>query len=439
MVVVAAAHDYLQIAETMYRIALWLVGFLGLAAAIAIPVALANPDWRAMLQPDPSQRFRLAEVEKGEVFFVVNSTGTVQPVLSVQVGAFVSGPVQATSVDFNTDVKEGDLLARIDPRLYEANVARDEASLAHREADKLRVAALLEQATNNERRALALREIKKTYISDQEMDQFKADRKSLAAQLEVATAAVKESEAALKVSRQNLDYTYIRAPVSGVVIDRKVDPGQTVAASFQTPVLFVVAPDLRERIFIYASVDEADIGLIRTAQETKQPVHFTVDAYPDLFTGEVYQIRFNPTTTQNVVTYTVVVQAANPDLKLLPGMTASLSFQIEHRTAAIKVPNAALRFFPKAEQVHPRFRPLIEGQQMATENAEAAASKPSATEKFESARFRNRRHVWTIEGSLLSAVEVVTGISDSSFTELVKGQLKAGQKLVTGNKSAFGQ
>jgi HlyD family secretion protein len=433
-----AARDLLAGVE-MLRILVWSVVLLILASAVAAGVALSNPQVRAMLQGDPYKRFRSAVVEEGEIVSVVNSTGTVQPVLNVEVGAFVSGPVTNALVDFNSEVKENDLLARIDPRNYEANVARDEASLAHRVADKARVAALLEQAVANERRAIALREIKKTYISDQELDQFKADRKSLAAQLDVAAAAVKEAEAALKVSRQNLDYTFIRSPVSGVVIDRKVNSGQTVAASFQTPTLFIVAPDLKKRIFVFASVDEADIGLIREAKERNQPAHFTVDAYDDLFEGKVYQIRLNPVTTQNVVTYTVVVEAANPDLKLLPGMTASLSFQIAKREKATKIPNSALRFFPRVEQVHTQFRPLVEGREAAELDSEAAAIKPSASQKAEAARLSNRRHVWVIEGQLLSAVEVVTGLTDSSFTELLEGKLAVGQRLVTGVKNAFGQ
>jgi HlyD family secretion protein len=182
--------------------------------------------------PNPADHFRMQSVTEGDIISVVNSTGTVQPVLSVQIGSFVSGPIKTADVDFNSRVKEGDILARIDPRTYEANVARDEAALSFRVADKERVAALLEQAQHNEQRAQALRKTKSTFISDAEIDQFLAERKSFDAQLKVAAASVKEAEAALSLSKANLGYTVIKSPVDGVVIDRKVDPGQTVAAAF---------------------------------------------------------------------------------------------------------------------------------------------------------------------------------------------------------------
>jgi HlyD family secretion protein len=223
--------------------------------------------------------------------------------------------------------------------------------------------------------------------------------------------------------------------VDGVIIDKKVDSGQTVAAQFQTPVLFVVAPEMEKRMFIYAQVDEADIGLIRDAKERSQPVSFTVDAYPDdLFAGEISQIRLNPQTVQNVVTYTVVVEAPNSELKLIPGMTASLSFQIEKHPNVLRIPNAALRFYPRIEQVHEQYRALLEGKSDAESQAEADASagRRSAMQKVESARQRNRRHVWMLDGELLRAVEVTTGISDNEYTELISGEIAESTKLVTG-------
>ncbi len=380
--------------------------------------------------------YRELPVTRGEVTSVVNSTGTVQPVLSVQIGSFVSGPIKTTNVDFNSRVKAGDELARIDERLFKARIAQDEAALAHRKADRARVTALLEQAQNNERRALELRKTKSSYISQAEIDQVTAERKALEAQYDLAEAAIKEAEAGLSTSTTNLEYTVIKSPVDGVIIDRKIDPGQTVAAQFQTPVLFVVAPEMEKRMYVYAQVDEADIGLIRAAKDRKEPVSFTVDAYPDdLFNGEIYQIRLNPQTVQNVVTYTVVVEAPNPDLKLIPGMTANLSFQIEKHDNVLRVPNAALRFYPRIEQVHEEFRPLLEGtgfDQESQAEEEANANRRSAEQKVEASRTRNRRHVWVIDGELLKAIEVNVGISDNENTELVSGDLKEDMKLVTG-------
>jgi HlyD family secretion protein len=379
--------------------------------------------------------YRLATVSRGPIVSVVNSTGTVKPVLSVSVGSFVSGPIEALYVDFNEEVKKGHLLAKIDPRIYEAAVARDRAALNNQNAQVKRVAALLQQAKNDEARSQSLRAENKDFISDTEMDKYKFGRMSLEAELIVMESAVEMAEANLENSEANLGYTDILSPVDGIIIDRKIDPGQTLAAQFQTPELFVVAPDMRQKMHVFASVDEAEIGLIREAQDRKQPVHFTVDAYPDdLFEGEVYQIRKSSTTTQNVVTYPVVVAAPNPDLKLLPGMTATISFQVAETSDTLRIPNAALRFFPQREQVRPADRKLLDGENDAGDANDSVNVKSSATEKAKAARDRNRRHVWAVDGEFLKAVEVVTGISDHKFTELVSGDLAEGQELVTGIK-----
>jgi HlyD family secretion protein len=388
-------------------------------------------------------QFQEEEVSRDRIIFDVNSTGTVQPVLSVQIGAFVSGPISQLYVDFNQSVHKGQLLAKIDPLLYESNVLRDEAALVTRQADVDRVKALLQQAINDEKRAAALRADNKDFVSDTEMDQFRFNRLSLEAQLKVAIASVKQAEAMLENSKVNLGYTEIRSPVDGMVIDRKIDPGQTLAAQFQTPVLFIVAPDLRKEMYVLASVDEADIGLIRQAQEKKHPVHFTVDAYPDdLFEGKIAQIRMSSTTTQNVVTYPVVVSAPNPDLKLLPGMTANISFEVQEEKKALRVPNAALRFYPKPDQVRPEDRAILEGLTPKTTDPDKDAPEvvPSAREKAAANRTRNHRHVWVVDGQFLRAVEIEIGISDGKYTavnKVISGDLPVGQKVVTGiqNKS----
>jgi len=377
--------------------------------------------------------WREADVTRGRIVSVVNSTGTIKPVRSVLIGSFVSGPIKEIFVDFNDEVKAGQLMAQIDPLLYKANVARDVATLATKKADVERVKAQLQQAINDEARSKALRAENRLFISDAEMDQFRYKRESLAAELGVAEASVDQAKASLDNSQANLDYTEIKAPVDGAVIDRKVDPGQTVAASFQTPELFTVAPDMRKEMRVFASVDEADIGLIRAAQQSGQPVHFTVDAYPDdLFEGKIFEIRKNSTTTQNVVTYPVVVSAPNPELKLLPGMTASISFQVGEAKDVLRVPNAALRFYPQREQVRNEDRKILEGGTNITPDDDQENATRSAEEKADIRRNRNRRHVWVTDGEFLRAVEVVTGLSDSKYTELVSGDLKLGDRLVTG-------
>ena len=419
--------------KTFVKIALIGVVLVGTSAAAYKPtVAYMKkrnmPDWRQ------------AEVVRGRIVSVVNSTGTIKPTLSVAVGAFVSGPVQDLFVEFNQEVKKDDLLARIDPRIYEATASQNRAALASRLADVQRAQAVLQQAINNEKRAIALREEDETFVAQQEMDSLKFTRMSFEAQLKLAEASVKQAQATLDFSELQIEYTDIKSPVDGIVINRKIDRGNTVAVQFQTPELFIIAPDMRQKMHVHASVDEADIGLIKAAQTEGQKVVFTVDAYPDdIFSGTIEEVRLNSTTTQNVVTYPVVVAAPNPELKLLPGMTASISFQVDERDKVVKLPNAALRFYPTLKQVREKDRPLLEGvtdpnTASDDENSEQSEQMLSAEERAELRRKRNRRHVWVADGEFLRAVEVVTGISDSRYTELISGDLEPGQQLVIGVK-----
>lgn len=413
----------------MRRLIKWLI-LLGILALIGWGVNAQVVYWKE----NSKVVFREGELTRGPIVSVVNSTGTVKPVRAVSVGSVVSGPIESIYVDFNDEVKKGQLLARVDQRPYTAAVARDRAALATKKAEVERVRAQLQQAKNDERRAKALRDENKNFISDTEMDQFLYSRIGLEQMLAVAEASVLQAKASLDTSELNLTYTEILSPVEGTIIDRKIDPGQTMAASFQTPELFIVAPDLRKEMHIFASVDETDIGLIREAQQTGQPVRFTVDSYPDdLFEGKVFQIRKNSTTVQNVVTYPVVVAAQNPDLKLLPGMTASISFQVGKSTNALKVPNSALRFYPQPKQVRPEDRKLLEAKRpVAGEMEDQKSTARSAEEKAELRRTRNRRHLWVTDGELLRAVEIVIGVSDSQYTEIVSGEIQEGSKVVIG-------
>lgn len=378
--------------------------------------------------------WRTAEVAEGDVVAVVNATGTIKPVLQISVGAFVSGPIEELHVNFNQEVKAGDLMAEIDPRIYRSNVDRDTAAFENRVAELKRIYAQLQQAVRDEKRASDLKAEDKDFIAQAEIDRVHFTRLALDAQFELAITAVNQAEAQLKNSELQLEYTEIRSPVDGIVINRKIDPGQTLAAQFQTPELFIVAPDIRKKMHVHASVDEADIGLIKAAQEKRLPVTFTVDAYNDLFIGEVEEIRLSSTTTQNVVTYPVVVGAANPDLKLLPGMTANLSFEVDRRTNVRKIPNSALRFFPLAQHVRAEDQPLLEGKarEESADPADVQETGLSATERAEARKSRTLRHVWVADQLKLRAVEVVVGLSESRFTEMVSGDLQPGDKLVTG-------
>ncbi|MCP4891291.1 efflux RND transporter periplasmic adaptor subunit [Rubripirellula sp.] len=384
--------------------------------------------WEKRNRPE----FRFAEITTGDIQSVVNSTGEVKPVLSISVGSFVSGPIQELHVDFNDTVKVGQLMAEIDPRLFEASVKSDQATLAIRKGEVQRVGAELKRAEADEKRANSLRERGAGFISQVEIDQVKYARQALEAQLLVAEAGVAQAEASLENSQANLDYTRIVSPVDGIVIDRKIEPGQTLAAQFQTPELFTVAPDIRREMHIFASVDEADIGMIRDAADAEKRVEFTVDAHPDLlFEGSIKQIRLSPVVLQNVVTYPVVVSAPNPDQKLMPGMTADLSFQIEERKDCQRLPNAALRYFPEVELVREQDKYLITGiteDELDQPDQESAAEKTSAAEK------RTQRYVWVWEEPTLRAIPVTIGIRDSKWTELVSGDVKVGDRLVTAKK-----
>lgn len=397
---------------------------------VAIGVAGIGPakEW---LRLRNIPKYRTATVSRGPVESLVNSTGTVKPVRSVSVGSFASGPIQDILVDFNSVVKKDQHIATIDPRLMQANVDRDKAALLTQKAEVARIEALLQQSRNNEQRAKKLQEINKDYLSDVEMDQYHFTRTAQEAQLELAKAAVAQAEANLKNSNSYLEYTRIISPVDGIVIERKVDPGQTVASQFQTPEMFIIAPDMEKHMHVFASVDEADIGLIRSAQNEDRAVEFTVDAYPEeLFTGKIYQIRKNSTTTQNVVTYPVVIEAPNPDLKLLPGMTANISFQIESKENVLRVPTSALRYFPLPANVHPDDRKYLEGTVVA--EAEEGGPRLSADEKATAARNRQKRIVWVQENEWLRAVPIVVGIFDNQYAELLEGNLTEGQSLVIG-------
>jgi len=433
--------------KLLLKLTVVLVVLAALVGGGMVAYPYARDWWKSRNAP----KFREVEVVKGEIVSVVNATGTVQPRLRVQVGSFVSGPIVKLNVDHNDEVKKVDpgqddlsedekerrLLAQIDPRLYEAAMTRDLAAMAKAEADRQRVEALLEQADNDYRRALALQEENKEFISGTEIDQYKYNYLSLKAQLSVAEASLAQAKANLENSQANLGYTKIYSPVDGIVIDRKIDEGQTLAAQFQTPVLFEVAPDMDKEMYVYASVDEADIGLIRRAQEEDEPVFFTVDAYPDdLFEGRIHQIRKNPTTTQNVVTYPVVVTTPNPEMKLLPGMTANLSFQIEKRENVIKVPNAAIRFYPEKEHVRKEDQEILEGrdEEEDSQQGEDSTDFRSALQRILARKERKQRHVWIEEDGHLKAVEITIGLSDHKFTEMVSGELKEGQKLVAGLK-----
>ncbi len=344
------------------------------------------------------QQYRLQTVEKGDLTQTVSANGTINPVTLVNVGTQVSGTVKKLYVDYNSTVEKGQILLELDNALLSAQLKQDLASVQN-------ATASLELMTANEARTRSL--YKQEYASRLELDTAVQAKKSAQAQLNLTHATVEKD-------RANLAYTVIRSPVSGVVVDRSVDVGQTVAASLQTPTLFKIAQDL-SKMQIDANFAEADIGSIRVGLAVK----FTVDAFPNRnFQGGVRLVRLNPTNQQNVITYDVIINVSNPEQILMPGMTAYVSLAVAERKDVLLVPNAALRFKPAEANKQP--------------NNQDANKKRGESEK--SGRFTGR--VYVLKNGQLQPVTVKLGITDNRNTEIISGDLKAGDQLVTGDAQA---
>ena len=293
--------------------------------------------------PEFEPEIRTVEVTRGNIVESVAATGALEAVTTVQVGSQVSGIIQDLYVDYNAIVREGDVIMRLDPSLFETQLEQARANLLRAEADVERLRVAIDDARTQHRRSVEL--AAQDLIAAAELDAAQVSVRSAEAQLKSADAQVVQAQASLNQNQVNLDHTVIRSPIDGIVISRLVDVGQTVAASLQAPELFVIAADLT-KMRVVANVDESDVGRIRP----QQGVSFVVDAYPDeTFGGVVSQIRLEPIVQQNVVTYATVIDAPNPDLKLKPGMTATATIEIARRDDVLRVPNAALRFRPTAE------------------------------------------------------------------------------------------
>lgn len=281
-----------------------------------------------------------ARISRGTIIDTVGATGTLEAVTTVQVGSQVSGTIHVLNADYNSIVHKGDVIARLDPSLFETQIGQARANLVRAEADLERLRVAAEDARAQLRRAEEL--ARKNLISASELEAAQVAVRSAEAQIKSSEAQVTQARASLNQNEVNLQHTVITAPIDGIVISRSVDVGQTVAASMSAPELFVIAADLSE-MRVVASIDESDVGRIRPGQR----VRFTVDAYPaDEFTGTVSQVRLQPVVVQNVVTYATVIDVPNSSLKLKPGMTATVTLEIARRDDAIRIPNAALRFRP---------------------------------------------------------------------------------------------
>jgi HlyD family secretion protein len=422
------------------RRGLWL-----LAAGAAVLAAIVAA--RLLPGGDPLSHLT-AKVQRGEIRDVVDATGTVNAVITVQVGSQVSGTIARLNADFNSRVHKGDVIALIDPQLFagalrqaaadlenaRANVTAAQANLAKAEAARMQTRAEYDRAV-----ALVNMKIETAQALDLAKANFQSAQASVdgaAASVLQARAQVSQKAAAVSVARANLDYTVIRSPIDGVIVARNVDVGQTVAASLQAPTVFTIAQDLT-KMQVYAKVDESDVGRIRV----RQPVTFKVDAFPkDLFNGVVSQVRMNPTTVQNVVTYDAIIDFENPELKLFPGMTAYVTIPVATAENVVKVPNAALRYRPPMAPEAVRALYAKYGLDTAAASAGPAAGDGggAAAVPVPGARRSPRGEsavVWKLlAGGTLEPVKIALGITDHTYTEVTRslaGALQPGDDVVT--------
>lgn len=362
-------------------------------------------------------KYETVPATRGTLSSKVTASGTVSALVTVLVGAQVSGRIEKLHVDFNSQVKKGQLLAEIDPQLFRANVMQAQASLAQARAQLESAVAHEEQTRRAFERQTGLLEAK--LVGQADFDLAKATDAMARADTSRAKAAVLQAGAQLQQSNLSLTYTKIVSPIDGVVISRAIDVGQTVAAAFQAPTLFTIAKDLRE-MQVDTNVAEADIGRLKPGLSAS----FTVDAYPgERFSGHIRQIRDAPQTVQNVVTYDVVIDVDNPDLKLLPGMTANAEFIIDRRENVLQVANAAFRFRGPSD---------VEGA--AKKRAKGEAGGLVADEK----RPVDRKNIWVLKEGKPAKVSVKPGINDGHQTEIADGAIEEGDAVITGSTGGEG-
>lgn len=429
--------------------------------------------------------YRTTTVERGNIEATISATGNPNAVVTVQVGSQVSGNIKELYADFNTKVKRGQLVARIDPEIFEAKVNQAKGNLENARAAVLNARAMIQKTEADIANARAslkgakanaakakvavldaeiklksrINLFKEGGISAEERDSAQATHDSnvaaleaakaqdqaagyslraaqaqhdvAVAQLAAAEAQVKQSEAALRQAQVDLDHTYIRAPVDGTVVSRNVDVGQTVAASFSAPTLFLIAQDLT-KMQVDTNVDEADIGRVRVGQDAT----FTVDAFPgEIFRGRVTQIRQAPMNIQNVITYNAVIGVANPDFKLFPGMTANVRILVDRRENVLKISNAALRFRPPDLKEQ-----LKSGGNASDRNSQGSPGGGSAPGVRGAGNGGGEQTIWIPgDGGKARPVTVKLGIADESFTEIIDGNLNVGQEVIIGVVSKEGQ
>ncbi len=399
-------------------------------------------------------KYQKEAIDKGDIEALVITTGSLNPVIIVDIGSQVSGEIEKIDVDFNSQVKEGQVIAQLDQSQFLTRVNQEEANYQSAEASLEKAKVTYENLKKKYARALNLFE--KDLMSYEEKEAIETQYYSAKADIQSAEARLEQAKSQLETSKVNLTYTIIKSPIDGIVINRNVNVGQTVAASFQAPVLFQIANDL-SKMQVECSVDEADIGKVKEDQD----VRFTVDAFPDeQFKGTVKQVRYSPQIVQNVVTYTTIVEVENPEMKLRPGMTATVSIVTGEAKNALRVPNSALRFTPSQEEwreIAARMREEMLARRGGSNPAEKPGTGESSRRSDEQRSLQGQpsaeRRGFGIQGSMmkefamvwienesgnLQPIRIKKGVTDNSYTEIkevIRGELKEGQLVVTGRNS----
>ena len=419
----------------------WLLG-LALLLAIAVVVGFTY-------NRNPQSQYFTARAQRADIHDVVQATGTINAVITVQVGSQVSGTISKLFADFNSRVRQGQVVAQIEPSLFEgallqakADLQNARANLAVAQAELERAKATAVQTRADYQRTIGL--AKEGVMSPQQLDLARANADTAAAGVTSAEATVKQAAAqvnlkaaAVDVAQTNLNHTIIHAPINGIVVARNVDVGQTVAASLQAPTLFNIAQDLT-KMQVDTQTDESDVGNIKVGQEAT----FTVDAYPnEMFRGHVVQIRLNPTVVQNVVTYDTVIAFDNPHMKLFPGMTAYVTIPVASAEDVLAVPNTALRFKPKlsAERIHQLYAQYGIAEEHAGPARRAGNGEAVGLQGPRQPR-RDVAVIWKLHPDRsIEPVMIRTGITDHTQTavaELLKGGLQEGDELAIGEQAA---
>jgi HlyD family secretion protein len=416
-----------------------------IAALVVFGLIGATVAWHTQSSAENRNNFRTTQVKRGDLRITISATGTVEPEEVIDVGAQIAGrilsfgkDVNGKTVDYGSVVDAGTVLARIDDSIYsadeasaEAQVQSAKAGIQRAEADLNQMKAKLRQAERDWQRAQKIGPSEA--LAQASYDAYQSNYETAKANVAVGEAAIlqakanlAQNQAVLERAQRNLSYCTIKSPVKGVIIDRRVNIGQTVVASLNAPSLFLIAKDLT-RMQVWVAVNEADIGKIHPGQ----PVSFTVDAFPgETFTGTVGKVRLNASMTQNVVTYTVEIITDNPEGRLLPYLTANVKFELKHLSNVLLVPNAALRWNPETEQITPDLRKTLAQLEQKKPKVDPDRQPGAVTDR--STAGMHRGVVWSVQGKYVRPIPVTTGLSDGTMTQVQGQDLTAGLAVVTG-------